>query len=266
MGTHYSKISVAVVVALVGAGCATPKFNYKPVTVEVSEPMLNEIVLRSVGEEMLKQGQLSLVDILRVTEPIKPALAITITPGIYRQIGSDNEAIYFDSRIGAEDAGAVKGWLGDFPGTLMLRKNTRELCAIGDDNSYRCAGGVSGGFSLEKITVVSESKIQQTLIYSGKVGSRIRLGYREFSNNLARPAFSNDVEYDLLESSIIGYKGAQIQVIEATNQHIKYKVVQNFNKAIGSSVPNQPTAPNDQKPATKTLKESRSDFFRFPVS
>jgi len=69
------------------------------------------------------------------------------------------------------------------------------------------------------------------LIYSGKVGNKINVAYREFSNNLARPAFNNTVQYDLDESNIIGYKGARIEVIEATNEYIKFKVLLNFNKA-----------------------------------
>jgi hypothetical protein len=48
---------------------------------------------------------------------------------------------------------------------------------------------------------------------------------------MARPAFNNNVEYDLSESMLIGYKGAKIEVIEANNQYIKYKVIQNFNNA-----------------------------------
>jgi hypothetical protein len=35
---------------------------------------------------------------------------------------------------------------------------------------------------------------------------------------MARGAFSNVAEYDLSESKTIGYQGAQIDVIEATNQ------------------------------------------------
>ena len=63
------------------------------------------------------------------------------------------------------------------------------------------------------------------------VGDKIDVGYREFSNNNARPAFNNDVEYDLTQSRTIGYKGAQLEVIEATNQHIQYRVIRNFNQA-----------------------------------
>lgn len=50
----------------------------------------------------------------------------------------------------------------------------------------------------------------------------------EFSNKLARAAFSNDVEYDLSQSKIIGYKGAKIEVLNATNENITYRVISNF--------------------------------------
>ena len=37
------------------------------------------------------------------------------------------------------------------------------------------------------------------------------------------------VEYDLKDSTTIGYKGALIEVLEATNQSIRYRVIRNFN-------------------------------------
>ena len=66
--------------------------------------------------------------------------------------------------------------------------------------------------------------------FSGKVGNKINIGYREFSSSMARPAFNNDVEYDLNESKTIGYNGELLEVIDANNQSIKYKVLKNFNK------------------------------------
>ena len=79
--------------------------------------------------------------------------------------------------------------------------------------------------------VLSDDSFQQTLIYSGKLGNKIKIGYREFSNNQARPAFNNDVEYDLSESAVIGYKGARLEIVGATNETIKYRVIQNCNRA-----------------------------------
>lgn len=77
-------------------------------------------------------------------------------------------------------------------------------------------------FERVKKSILTHDPFQQTLIYSGKVGNKINIGYREFSNGLARSAFNNNVEYDLFESAIIGYKGAQLEILEATNQYIKY--------------------------------------------
>lgn len=76
--------------------------------------------------------------------------------------------------------------------------------------------------------VASANHFQQTLIYSGKIGNRITIGYRESSGSMARPAFSNDVSYDLSESRIVGYKGARLEVIDATNTEITYKVLNGF--------------------------------------
>lgn len=42
-----------------------------------------------------------------------------------------------------------------------------------------------------KITTKDTNSFQQTLIYNGKVGNKINIGYREFSGDLARPAFAN---------------------------------------------------------------------------
>ncbi len=70
--------------------------------------------------------------------------------------------------------------------------------------------------------------VEQTLLYNGKIGNRITLGYREFSQGLARPAFSNTVDYDLSASNIVGYKGARLEIIEATNTEITYRLLSSF--------------------------------------
>lgn len=72
--------------------------------------------------------------------------------------------------------------------------------------------------------------LQQTLLYNGKIGNRITLAYRELQNNIARPAFSNSVEYDLSESNVIGYKGARLEIIKATNTEITYRILSDFQK------------------------------------
>lgn len=77
--------------------------------------------------------------------------------------------------------------------------------------------------------VYTPDSFMQELIYTGKVGDKIRFTYREYQNGMARQAFNINVEYDLSESNLISYKGATIEIISATNQRIEYKVLKHFN-------------------------------------
>ena len=109
----------------------------------------------------------------------------------------------------------------------MVDKSDLEFCVITWTNAYTCDDDVI--YEKTMLPVIAEDSFQQTLIYNGKVGDKINIGYREFQSNRARAAFSNEVEYDLSDSNIIGYKGAQLEIIKATNQSIEYRVISNFN-------------------------------------
>lgn len=122
-----------------------------------------------------------------------------------------------------------KSALADPWRSIMTKKGQRTFCVVTAFNATVCNDNVK--FERRKKAILTQDSFQQTLIYSGKVGNKINIGYREFSGSSARPAFNNNVEYDLSESPIIGYKGAQLDIIEATNQHIKYRVIKNFNNA-----------------------------------
>lgn len=233
---------------LILVGCATPKFNYKPLGIDISEPPLNEMVQRSVGEEMLKQGKYALVDVLNVEATTKPHWGVTVNPGLFKRMGSDEEANYYElGGRGGETGSVEKSWVVDPLKVIMLKKADKSLCIVTVMNATSCSDKEKENYKEEKRSVVYENSVQQTLIYSGRIGNRIKFGYREFSNNLARPAFSNDVEYDLMESRTIAYKGALIEVLEATNQHIRYIVKKNFNKAIGPVTPDIPVERNEKR-------------------
>jgi hypothetical protein len=189
-----------------------------------------------------------LVDVLNVEATTKPHWGVTVNPGLFKRMGSDEEANYYElGGRGGESGSVEKSWVVDPLKVLMLKKADKSLCIVTILNATACSDKEKENYKEERRSVVYENSVQQTLIYSGRIGNRIRFGYREFSNNLARPAFSNDVEYDLLESRTIAYKGALIEVVEATNQHIKYIVKKNFNKAIGPTMPEVPVEKNQRK-------------------
>lgn len=215
------------------SGCVSVKYNYRPQMTEISEPPLNTVATAYVGDAMLRQGRYTEYDALYLREEAKVfAVGVggyTFTPGYYLKKGEDEKSEYYLPAGGADSGQVIVGALTDPFQVLRIDKRSGDLCGVSEYNFEACTNRAN--YEKKKYTETSSDSFQQILIYSGKVGDKINVGYREFSGNLARPAFSNEVEYDLSESKLIGYKGARIEVIEATNQSIKYKVIQNFNRA-----------------------------------
>lgn len=217
------------------AGCAsTPVTNYSPTTRQISEPPIGSINVANLGDELLTQGTATERQALYVPTTQKLGLGASVTQGLFPKSGEKDGFEYFATMAGA-DAGTVKylGGISGAPmsalGVLALRKSDNAICFI---NGFNVAVGCTAGLNFEKrnlAVTTNDNSFQQTLLYNGKVGNKINIAYREFSSNLARPAFNNDVEYDLSQSNQIGYKGALLEVIDANNQTIKYKVIKNFN-------------------------------------
>ena len=218
-------------ILLTMGGCVTPQYNYQPTATNVSYPALNSVNTAYVGDEILKQGRLIERDAIFVEQSLKIASlgSYVVTRGYYVKTGSDEESDFYVPATGADGGTITKGSLTDPWKAIQFYKSTNRICVITSYNSPVC--GAANGVRRCKYSSLSDNSFQQTLIYSGKIGNRIKLGYREFSNNMARPAYSNDAEYDLGESSFVGYKGARLEIIEATNEYVKYRVLQNFNKA-----------------------------------
>jgi hypothetical protein len=78
------------------------------------------------------------------------------------------------------------------------------------------------------VTEMLPNSFQQELIYNGRSGDTLKFLYREISDNYLRNAFTQDVQYDLRDGKILGFKGARIEIIEANNRFLKYRVIASF--------------------------------------
>jgi putative lipoic acid-binding regulatory protein len=67
--------------------------------------------------------------------------------------------------------------------------------------------------------------MKRELIYQGLDGDTLRLNYREFIDDLARPAFSQTTEYNISESSTLQFRGVTVDVHQADNETITYTVL-----------------------------------------
>ena len=221
-----SRLIFVAIVSVALVGCASPKYNYAPSSIDISEPQLGSITVVRIGDTMLRQGKFREHEAIRLRAARDVSWAYTLHPGYYLKDGEDESAEYYSPGRGDEGGRVEKAMLADPWKSVMAKKGKQELCVITVFNVAACKAVQD--IERVKRPVLADDAFQQTLIYNGKVASKINIGYREFSNNSARPAFNNNVEYDLNDSNVIGYKGAEMEVVEATNQHIKFRLVRNF--------------------------------------
>lgn len=184
------------------AGCAHRKTDQIEL---LTFPAVGTTSTRNVGEELISHGSAKLVPRLNILKAEEIA-------GTYIPQG----AYVFN----AENAERIKFKNGSLE--IYLYKNKKNICVTKD----KCAD-VTYEMDYALGSPVANHN-QQTLLYNGKIGSKITIGYREFSGGQARTAFSNEVSYDLNESNVFGYKGARIEVIKATNTEITYKIISGF--------------------------------------
>lgn len=213
-------------------GCTTPQYNYRPDVQQISRPALNSINVANVGDEMLSQGMYVEREAIKLAHEIKFGglfTAYRLSPGFYIKTGEDRVSSYYKPAVGRECGEVTKAALVDPWESIRMTKDGKTISVV--TVFHLKVNEKADGVSMTTYPILTDDSFQQTLIYSGKVGDKIKIGYREFSNNAARPAFNNDVDYDISQSSVIGYKGARLEVIEATNELIRYKVITNFNIA-----------------------------------
>ena len=216
---------------IIAGGCATPVANYSPKSQAISEPPLDSINTISVGDIMLRQGEYTEHEALMVSQTISAGV-YSIQPGSYLKTG-EKDGIEYYYPGGPKPGKVEKPAFADQWSSVILKKSDQiRICVLTVFGTAITTCNNSRSFKKTTVSDNQTDSFQQTLIYSGKVGNKINIAYREFSNNIARPAFNNNVEYDLSESKTIAYKGSQLEILEATNQSIKFKVIKNFNTAL----------------------------------
>lgn len=107
---------------------------------------------------------------------------------------------------------------------MVFSKVNGGLCFVGSQDLCLSTGQYQPADYID----YSAPYFEQELIYNGRVGDSVRFIYREYGAKMARDAFTQEIQYDLGESMLIGFKGARLEVKEATNREITYTLIENF--------------------------------------
>ena len=71
----------------------------------------------------------------------------------------------------------------------------------------------------------TDDSFKEELIYTGRAGNTAHESYREYRKEFARPAFYQELRYDLEKSDIIVFRNYKIKVLDANNEYIKFIVL-----------------------------------------
>lgn len=93
----------------------------------------------------------------------------------------------------------------------------------------------------------SRSGVVKALIYGGVSQNVVQISYREFASseeglgsNYARPAFSQELKYDLTSSKVITYQDVRIEVQSADGEKIAYTITRGPQETEGVTANGSP--------------------------
>lgn len=212
-------------------GCAVTQVQrFPPKITDIDFPPLDEIVQREVGETMVDQGHIAeseAYEFLQDVEYVRNSLfRVRVASG---------------AKFMAKTIDGQKWYCGPSKvDTTMFQQGVWHdlgACIVKVDDKVIEYTGVGvkevaiPPSMIRETTVWEASKgnFQKQLLYTGKTGATIHLSYREFLDSMARPAFTQDLIFDLNDGNVIGFRGARFEIIEASNLLIKYKMISKFS-------------------------------------
>ena len=124
----------------------------------------------------------------------------------------------------------ISGSGGQFDYTVVevkKRNGSSDLCMSGY-TSY-CLNYL--GNEIERVTEFKSAmnSLQRTIEYMGRDGDVVTFLYTEFKDGMARSAFNREFVVDLTKGSTMNFKGAVVEIINATNTSLEYRVDKYFN-------------------------------------
>ena len=217
----YFALQLCVVVFL--SGCATTGrlVNYKSKMIDI--PEIGKVMKAEIGDTIINKAELySIPAIILDNEAKVVGLGWSVPPQRLILKTETDDWLFYWGEKGVYAFGKL------VPGGICISTSDNKM------KSFYGKDGGKGSFkqppNVKHIEIPDPDKpsFNQELIYNGRIQSGVKFLYREFSKDMIRAPFSQEIQYDLAESKNIGFKGARIEIIEATNNYITYIVRKSF--------------------------------------
>lgn len=197
-----------------------------------SEPALNEAATAAQGDPVYAEIAEVLTNRVRLLQKVVIDDDLTIEHGTELEYEAHREQPGYCYADGEK--------------RVMGIKSPRDICLYAEkDGTFTMQARQTRGaiivrrsalkspIKFEKIrgAAVGPTPFRKEILFSGAAAGVLRLVYREFADDLARPAFTQELTFDLPAADApmtINVKGARIEITGAGNRGLAYRVVSPF--------------------------------------
>jgi hypothetical protein len=220
--------ALLLVAAPVAASAAT--FSYGPLresaVKKYSRPEIGATAEAEIGQSLIEEGRVApAVEVLEAFTTRITGNAVILHPGTYGIVAENDDGQFFQ---GNPPITLKFGFSSPWPdGGVFIPKDP----ASPPQAYYRSAVGLTFHGPVQDLKFRSGASLalsggfKRELIYGGVSKGVVKLSYREFVDNLARPAFTQEISYDLADGDEIGFHGARFKVLKATNTSITFTLL-----------------------------------------
>ena len=190
-------------------------------TIEENSPELNKISSADVGVTLVYKEKGLIYKALISNEDR------TVKPGNFAKEIHSGEI--FLNKYSTKEYDLYESPLSSSYGIAIAKNGGSEVFYVDYGNGAQIVK-IKRPISCTKTTVPFKERdyFRQEFIYNGKIGTGLKFTYREFLDSTARPAYTQDIQYDMAESNSIGFRDLRIEILNATNTNIQYKVISHF--------------------------------------
>lgn len=223
-------ITLLLILALT-AGCATQKQSIPPSLRIVDIPPLNEERTSELGDTLVEKGKIYTYDAIKLENRVSAGdgfllKKLTLEPCTLTASLTDGKRIYYSTnKLSVFDA--VIGTQMQNGGLAISKKNENDIKFHLNGNAVMTPKP-QPVITKTQVTDVERPSFMQELIYNGRSGDVLKFLYREYYSDHLRAPFTQEIQYDLNDGNLIGFKGVRIDVVEASNTRIRYRVLSSF--------------------------------------
>ena len=177
-------------------------------TRQFNNVQINKLLIRDIGDVLISKGIEKYQDALQITERPEKIWIIYNYPyqvGDILVLSESNKEwdLYYNkggiSKMEKEVSFGVA--INKIDSTIVKPFGRSTFTGV----SYK---KLDEPFKIKKVAFHKECSecFKQEFIYNGKINNALKFIYRECISDFARPAFTQELQYDITESNIIGFK------------------------------------------------------------